>query len=85
MTVEIILNENSYGKELPKGNSGDRIKGCSYYELIKGKEDYICSRMGDVLEAVTVEQYKRWKNKNIIAKPAEFIWNKDLWSVQESS
>jgi len=83
MTIEIILNKESYGKCLPKGNTGDKVKGYSFYEVVKEGENYICSRMTDkpVLEAVTEDQYKNWKKKNMIAYPVQFIWNKDLWKI----
>ena len=85
MKQEIILNKAAYGIESVKGSEGDRISGYSFYELNNNKEHYITSRITarPILEAVTDEQYKSWKNKAIIAKKAIFIWEKNMWRIED--
>ena len=87
MEAEIILNKAAYGIDFIKGKEGDRIHGYSFYEIKNNKEDclYITSRITEkpILEAVTDEQYKSWKNKDIIAKKAVFIWDKNMWRIED--
>lgn len=68
MSVKIILDESKYG------NTGDPSKPAHCFYLVEksGKEKFITLRHceGDVLVAVSKDQYKQWKNQNIISRLA---------------
>lgn len=83
MNAEIILNKAAYGIGFAQGKEGARISGYSFYEVKYGVESYITSDMKPVLEAVTDEQYASWKKKVIIAKQVVFVWNKDVWRIDD--
>ena len=93
VACEVVLNTEAYGKGLPGGKPGEVQKGFSFFELRQEKEvtkaSYITSRITEipVLEAVSEEQYKSWGKKEIIARPAEFVWSeeKNIWVIEGRS
>ncbi len=72
VVATILLDASQFGKGLPEGFEGQKESGFSFFE----PNGYITSRITDkpVLTAVTESQFKKWKEKNIIAKPAVFIY-----------
>lgn len=74
--AEIVLRKELFGQGLPKGRPGDIKPEFAFYQLENGKENFITAEMSGhpVLIAVTEEQLKSWKNRKIIAKPVNFVW-----------
>ena len=64
--VEIILDETQFGN-LHEDTGKPRM---SFYRVgPEGHEEFLTVRHGDVLIAVTREQYRGWKKSRIVAKP----------------
>lgn len=64
----ISLDLSQFGKGLPGGFNGQKEKGFSFFELSSNK--YITSRITNepILVAVTESQFKKWKEKKIVAR-----------------
>jgi len=81
MSIEVKLDEDSFGKGFPKED--ETMNGYSFHEIANDKEIYITSQMTDepILIAVAEDQYNLWRKWNIIAYHAKFI-KKDVWVVE---
>jgi hypothetical protein len=64
--IEVVLDKSKFGNTNEDGLLYD------FYVLRDGKEEFLTQRRGTgKLIAVTDEQYKSWKNQNIIARLVE--------------
>ncbi|OHB23249.1 MAG: hypothetical protein A2939_02455 [Parcubacteria group bacterium RIFCSPLOWO2_01_FULL_48_18] len=91
LRAEVVLDKQKFGQPLAEGIERKARNGFAFFAKRRdeksGKErwEFITVRIGDapILYTVNDKQYRNFSKREIVAVPADFIWNLEekIWTV----